>query len=159
MKNITAKVTRRMHQAAQTTHQSGCCSMCGTEQTGSQVGKTRAKHCWSSRLCSPPIKTGGKKPVFNKHTPALTYTFIYLSNMKHEAEQKVLLVNVSVQFPLLSLLILFSCVFPYLPSDYFYICRSFPDSPPFLPPSFSFPSLSISLITLVLYFRVGLLQS
>lgn len=49
----------------------------------------------------------------------------------------------------------FSCLFLFLPPDYFYICYSclFPSPPPLL----SFPSLC--LITLVLSFRVGLLQS
>lgn len=131
--------------------------MCGPEQRGCQV----KKHCCSSRLCSPLIKAGGERPVLaikHTHTHAHTHTctFMCLSNMKHETREAVLLVYISVQFPFLSLLILFLLPVSLSPSRLFLHLLLSPLFPS-LPPFFSSPSLR--LITLVLYFRVGLLQS
>lgn len=165
MKNIIAKVKRRMHQAAQTTHESGCCSMCGTEQTGSQVGKPEQSIAGAQGYAVHPWRLG-KKASFhhykhtctNTHPHAHTHSFICQTwSMKQNKRYCWLMFQYN--FPFFLFWFSFSCVFPYLPPDYFYICCSLTDSPPFLPPSFFFASLSISLITLVLYFRVGLLQS
>lgn len=101
------------------------------------------------------MKTGGEKGQFALvGTHRGTYTFVYLSNMQQRMKKKGIVGLISSSVPFL-FLCCFSCLFLSLPPDYFYICYSclFPSPPPFL----SFPSLC--LITLVLSFRVGLLQS
>lgn len=75
------------------------------------------------------------------HQHSCMHTLIHTNaSGLHEAKQKVLLFNVAVRF--FSFWLFFSCLFPYLPWDYFYICCSLPDSPPFSP-CFSFPTLSL----------------
>lgn len=84
-----------------------------------------------------------------------TYTFVYLSNMQQRMEKKKGIVGlISKSVPFLFFMLFFLLV-SFSPSRLFYICYSclFPSPPPLL----SFPSLC--LITLVLSFRVGLLQS
>lgn len=98
----------------------------------------------------------GHFSVSHTHTRhGRTRTVRYLSKMPRETKQKVPLLYIPLQPPFLfPLLILFSSPASLSP------CRLFlhlllPPLFPSLPPSFSLPSLS--LITLVLYFRVVLL--
>lgn len=133
-------------------------STCNHSYSSQCAWAEKHKQSFAGAQGCPPVTTGDNSQSL-KHTctrtPECTYTFIYLSNTKHEAEQKLLSPNVSVQFPLLSLLILFFLPVPLSPSRLFLhlpLCSPIPLAPPL-------SLLHLSVLSLVLYFRVGLPQS